>query len=115
MLLGLVYLANSNCANLGKGKEAFGDRNDILHLPNRIDSVLDSLSVFGASTVEDCLYFGNLGLSPVTIGFTYGLEYNLHVSTIARAQQYVDLMYTLAMKPRSKKKPTAITVSSFIT
>ena len=59
--------------NLGKSKETLGDRNDILHLLNGVDSVLDGLGVFGTSTVEDSPNFGNLGLSPITVGFTDGL------------------------------------------
>jgi len=110
-----VHLAESIFENLGESKETLSDRNDILHLLNRVNSVLDSLSVFGASTVEDSLNFGNLSFSPVTVGLTDGLEYNLHVSTIVRVQYHVNSKHAFAIKPRSKKKPTAITVSSFIT
>jgi len=81
-----VHLTESDCVNLGESKETLGDGNDILHLLNGVDPVLDSLSVFGASTVEDSLNFGNLGFSPVTVGLTNGLEYNSHVSTIVRVQ-----------------------------
>lgn len=111
---GPVHLTESNCANLGESKETLGDGNDILHLLNRVDSVLDSISVFGASTVEDCLNFGNLGFSPVAVGLADGLKYDLNISTIMRSRWH-NSKHTLAMKPRSKKKPTAITVSSFIT
>ena len=104
-----------NRLNLGESEETLGDGNDVLHLPNGVDSVLDGLSVLGTSTVEDSLDFGDLGLSPVTVGLTDRLEYNLRVSTRARVREYVNRIHTLAMKPRSKKKPTAITVSSFIT
>ena len=114
-MLGLVYLTEWNHVNLRESKETLGDRNDILHLLDRVDSVFDSLSVFGAGTIEDPLNFGNLGFGPVTVGLTDGLEYNLHVSTSVRVPQHVNSKRTLAMKPRSKKKPTAITVSSFIT
>jgi len=78
----LVHLAGSDCVNLGESKETLSDRNDILHLLNRVNSVFDSLSVFGASTVEDSLNFGNLSFSPVTVGLTDGLEHNLHVSMV---------------------------------
>lgn len=81
MVLNLAHLAESNCTNLGESKETLGDRNDILHLLNRVDSVLDGLSVFGTGTVEDSLDFGNLGFSPVTVGLADGLGYSLHVST----------------------------------
>ena len=81
-----VRSTKSNCVNLGESKETLGDGNDILHLLNRVDSVLDSLSMFGASTVEDSLNFGNLGFSPVTVGLTDGLEYNSRISTIMRVQ-----------------------------
>jgi len=72
-MLSWIHLAESSCVNLGESKETLGDRNNILHLLNRVDSVLDSLGVFGASTVEDSSDFGNLGLSPVTVGLTDGL------------------------------------------
>ena len=81
-----VHSTESDCVNLGEGKKALGDGNDILHLLNRVDSVLDSLSVFSASTVEDSPDFGNLGFSPVTVRLADRLEYNSHVSTITKVQ-----------------------------
>lgn len=84
-MLGPVRLIESNCVNLGESKKTFGDGNNILHLLHRVDPVLDSLSVFGASTVEDSLDFGDLGFGPVPVGLADGLECILHVSKIARA------------------------------
>jgi len=112
-MLGRTHLAELSCMNLGESKETLGDRNDILHLLNGVDSVLDSLGVFSTSTVENSLDFGNLGLSPITVGFADGLE-----SKLPRQYEvgfWVDWMRALTMKPMSKKKPTAITVSSFMT
>ena len=80
-MLSRVHLAGLSCINLGESKETLSDRNNILHLLNRADSVLDSLCVFGTSTVENPLDFCNLCLSPITVGFTDGLECKLHVNT----------------------------------
>ena len=74
-MLSWGHLVKSNRANLGESKETLGDGNDILHLLNGVDSILDSLGMFGTSTVENSPDFGNLGLSPITVGFTDGLEY----------------------------------------
>lgn len=110
--MSLVHLTESNRVDLGEGKETLGDRNDILHLPDRVDSVFDSLSVFCTSTIENTLDFGNLGLSPITVGLANGLECKPRVKGDSRDQI---ALRTLAMKVSSRKKPTAITVSSFIT
>lgn len=89
--MSVVHLAKLNRGDLGEGKETLGDRDDILHLPHRVDSVFDGLSVFCTSTIEDTPDFGNLGLSPITVGFTDGLEYNSRVKTavtLSVARQY---------------------------
>ena len=86
MMLSPVHLVESKCMNLGESKETLSDRNDILHLLNRVDSVLDRLSVLGTSTIEDSPDFGNLGLSPVTVGLTDGLEKNLRVNALGGFQ-----------------------------
>ena len=83
-MLGVAHLAESSGVNLGESKETLGDGNDVFHLFNGVDSVLDSLSVFGASTIEDALNLGNLSLSPVTVGLPDRLECDLRVSAIAR-------------------------------
>ena len=69
-------------ANLGESKETLSNGNNVLHLPNGIDLVLNSLSVFGTSTIEDTLDFGNLGLSPVMVGLVDELGCNSCVRTI---------------------------------
>lgn len=84
--LSLVHPAKGNGLNLREGKETLSDRNDILHLPDRVDSVLNGLSVFAASTVEDASDFGNLCFSPVTVGLTDRLEFNLNVRTAVGVQ-----------------------------
>jgi len=73
-MLSQVHLAKLSCINLGESKETLGDRNDILHLLDGVDSVLDSLGVLGTGTVENSLDFGNLGLSPIPVGLADGLE-----------------------------------------
>lgn len=80
--MSLVHLGKSNRVDLGEGKKTLGDGNDILHLPDRVDSVFDSLSVFCTSTVENTLDFSNLGLGPITIGFADVLECNPRVKMI---------------------------------
>ena len=72
--------------DLGEGKETLGDGNDIFHLPDGVDSVLDRLGVFCTSTVEDTLDFGNLSFSPITIGFSNGLECYSRVKLIVMVQ-----------------------------
>ena len=53
--------------NLGEGEKILGDRNDILHLLDGLDTVLDSLSVLSTRTVEDVLDLLDVTLSPVTV------------------------------------------------
>ena len=53
--------------HLGEGKETLGDGDDILHLLNRLDAVLDDLSVLGARRVEDVTNTADVALSPVPV------------------------------------------------
>ena len=54
--------------DLGEREETLGDVDDILHLLNRLDAVLDDLGVLGTGGVEDVTDALDVALSPVTVG-----------------------------------------------
>lgn len=53
---------------LGEGKETGGERDDILHLGDAINSLLDCLGVLIAGLVEDVLDTLDIGLCPLHVG-----------------------------------------------
>ena len=62
--------------HLGERKETLGDGDDILHLLNRLDAVLDDLGVLGPGRVEDVADTLDVALGPVTVRLADGLEGN---------------------------------------
>ena len=54
--------------HLGEREKTLGDRDNILHLLNRLDAVLDDLGVLGTGGVEDVADALDVALSPVTVG-----------------------------------------------
>ena len=59
--------------HLGERKEPLGDGDDILHLLNRLDAVLDDLGVLGAGRVEDVADALDVALGPVPVRLLDGL------------------------------------------
>ncbi len=59
--------------DLGKGEETLGDGDDILHLLNRLDALLDDLGVLCARRVEDVADALDVALCPVPVGLLDGL------------------------------------------
>ena len=55
-------------AYLGEREETLSDSDDILHLLNRLNAVLDDLGVLSAGGVEDVADALDVALSPVTVG-----------------------------------------------
>jgi hypothetical protein len=53
--------------DLGESEEALRQGDDILHLLNIVDAVLDSLGVLRPCTVQNTLDLLNLALRPVTV------------------------------------------------
>lgn len=62
---------------LGEREEALGDGDDILHLLNRLDAILNDLSVLRTGRVEDVADTLNVALGPVPVGFLHSLS-NAH-------------------------------------
>ena len=54
-------------AHLGECEETFSDGDDILHLLNRRDAVLDGLGVLRTRRIEDTLDTIDMALRPVTV------------------------------------------------
>ena len=61
-------------AHLGEREETLSNGDDILHLLNRLNAVLDDLGVLGARCVEDVADTLDVALSPVPVGLLHGLE-----------------------------------------
>ena len=59
---------------LGEREETLGDGDDILHLLNRLNAVLDNLGVLGAGGVEDVADALDVTLCPVPVGLLHRLE-----------------------------------------
>ncbi len=68
--------------HLGEREEALGDGDDILHLLNRLDAVLDDLGMLGAGRVQDVLDAVDVTLRPVAVRLLHGLL-NGGVSSLA--------------------------------
>ena len=64
-------------AHLGEREETLSNGDDILHLLNRLDAVLDDLSVLGAGRVEDVADALDVALRPVPVGLLYRLSEKL--------------------------------------
>lgn len=60
--------------NLGESEETLSDRNNILHLLNRLDAVLDNLGVLGTGRVQDILHALDVTLSPVPVRLLHRLR-----------------------------------------
>lgn len=61
--------------HLREREETLGDGDDILHLLNRLDAVLDDLSVLSAGRVQDVLDAVDVSLRPVAVRLLHGLFY----------------------------------------
>ena len=60
--------------HLREREETLGDGNDILHLLNRLDAVLDDLGVLGPGRVEDVADTLDVALGPVPVGLLHRLS-----------------------------------------
>ena len=60
--------------HLRERKETLGDGDDILHLLNRLDAVLDDLGVLRARRVEDVAHTCDVALCPVAVWLLHSLE-----------------------------------------
>ena len=67
-------MKNVSGTHLGERKETLGDGDDILHLLNRLDAVLDDLGVLRAGGVEDVEHAVDVALRPVPVRLLRGLE-----------------------------------------
>ena len=60
-------------AYLGEREETLSDSDDILHLLNRLNAVLDDLGVLSAGGVEDVAHALDVALGPVPVRLLDGL------------------------------------------
>ena len=67
-------MKNVSGTHLRESKETLGDGDDILHLLNRLDAVLDDLGVLRAGGVEDVEHAVDVALRPVPVRLLRGLE-----------------------------------------
>ena len=61
-------------AHLGEREETLSNGDDILHLLNRLDAVLDDLGVLGPGRVEDVADTLDVALGPVPVGLLHRLS-----------------------------------------
>ena len=59
---------------LGQRKQALRERDDVLHLGDIVDAVLDGLGVVGTCGIEDTLDAGDLRVGPVAVRLADGLQ-----------------------------------------
>lgn len=72
--MGVLYICREGAADLREREEALGEGDDVLHLSDVVDAVLDGLGVVRARGVEDALDARDLRVRPVTVRLADGLE-----------------------------------------
>ena len=66
-LIDIVNFLVGMCTYLGKSEEPLSDVDNILHLLNRLDAILNGLGVLSPRAVENILDALNMTISPVTV------------------------------------------------